>query len=203
MCSSDLAWRVPFFATEPTVLAWGATTVLWAPQGSEQGRLLAIDMATGRVRWHVDEATALFNAPLTVSPGGDVVDRTEQRHVEALAVGPMVVVWRGDGHLAALRIDGSGEVAWRQAPDGIHQLQAVASNGDEFDCVGLPETGSDAPRVEVRQASDGAGRLRGACPPAIGRPQWVQGVPQGIVLGGSEGVALLRSEEHTSTPVTL
>lgn len=177
------AWRVPFASSRPVVASWRTAIVLWAQAGPDDGRLVALDPNTGRTRFQIDGVASLFE-----TGGGDAADRGEVRAIDAFRAGDFMMLQRGDGRTVGLRIDGDGAVAWRHAGP-IRLVRSADADAERFVLVG--DGADDLPEIVVGRVSDGTTWLEGRVPAGIGRPMWTRLVPQGVAIGGSDGVAVL------------
>ena len=185
----DLAavWRAPFVASDPVIASWRPALVVWSHAGPDNGRLLALDPQTGRVRFQRDGVADLFEVEPQVM-GGDANDRGEARAIDVFRAGDFLLLQRGDGRTLGLRLDGDGAVAWR-SEGPVRLVRAADSDAKAFVLVG--DSADELPEIAVNHVLDGTPWLQGRCPAAVGRPTWVRLVPQGVAVGGAEGVALL------------
>lgn len=185
----SVVWRAPFVGSDPVVASWSPALVIWSQAGPDNGRVVSLDPGTGRVRFQIDGVAALFESGPQAA-GSDAVDRGEARALDVFRTRDFLVLQRGDGQLLGLRLDGDGRVAWR-ATTPVRLVRAADSD-NASEALAVVGDGADEPsEIAVVHAQDGSPWLQGRCPSGIGRPIWTRLVPQGLVVGGSDGVALL------------
>lgn len=189
--ASDLEpdWKVPIETREAQVLGWSPRWIVWCPRDAADGTLLALDPADGRMAFRIDAVARLFDRPIE-SNGADRQERSRLERIDACVSGERVVLLRGDGSAAALRIDGSGAVDWTvRVP--IRRVDAFDEDGECIVMVGPKEAGDARPTIVVLDPASGRVLFEAPWPSEIGSPNWIALVPGGVAAAGSEGLAVM------------
>lgn len=181
-------WRVDCGERATQVLSWAPAIALWSPVGEEDGALECLDPATGRRLFRVASVTELFD-PLPRRAGDGLI--ADPRGVECLRAGPLIALVRGDGEAVVLRMQGDGRPLWKLDAGGQVNLRCDLAEWGLALLQVSPE-GLDQPaRISIRDPRSGSLWLEGPWPESIGSPLWIRLLPEGIVVAGSGGVAML------------
>jgi outer membrane protein assembly factor BamB len=184
----DPAWRIPIETREPIVLEWAPRLVVWCPTGAIDGAVLSIDPRDGSLGFREDSVSRLFE-PRAMGDE-DRLERSRLTRIDAGASAGRVLVLRGDGAVLAIPSMGNGTPSWRvQAP--LRRMDAFDENDSLLAMVGPRGSGDSLPTIVVLRTEDGAVAHESPWPEALGSPNWIALVPQGVAVGGSDGAAVL------------
>gem|GEM_PF-3504333 len=185
------AWRLPYMDREPIVASWSPHLVIYSAAGRDDGSVTALDALTGATRFRIDRVKELFQPAPMPALSMDAIESVAHHSITCLRAGEFLLLLRGDSKMIALRLDGDGKVAWRGG-ESLRTVEASDSNAWGVAFVGAPLDGSDTTlHITILHALDGAPWLQAAWPNEIGSPQWIRLLPQGLLLAGEEGVAML------------
>ncbi|MFI5926166.1 PQQ-binding-like beta-propeller repeat protein [Micromonospora sp. NPDC051543] len=120
------------------------------------GRLVALDAATGRVRWRADGPKPTESRTVARRTGAAVVWDPRGLHLTDLPDGRTVVVVSGDTEARGVEVNG-GQMLWRVDLPGRCRSDVGTTDGGQL--VGLDRCAGPA-TVEFRDAATGAVRER-------------------------------------------
>jgi outer membrane protein assembly factor BamB len=181
-------WRAPFKDRATIVMAWSPAIALWSPLGQRDASLECLDPATGRSLFRIGGVSTLFK-PLPQRVSEEMTE--DASAIGCLRAGRLLTLVRRAGEVCALRIDGNGTPSWRLSHEGQLTLQADLSTW----ALALVQMQAGAPespaRITLHDPGDGSIWLEGPWPDAVGSPLWIRLLPEGVVVAGNSGVAML------------